>query len=103
MDLQSARDLAIVFLAVAAFLVTLLLAVLVVLLWRLIRVIQREIRPVLSNLQQTANTVRGTTEFVSDSFVSPLIRFSSFFSGVGGTVKAFAGTLKRKEGKSSER
>jgi amino acid permease len=97
MDLQSARDLAIVCLAVAAFLVTLL-----VLLWRLIRVLQREIRPVLTNLQQTANTVRGTTEFVSDSFVSPLIRLSSFFSGVGGTFKGFGAIFKRKEGKSNE-
>jgi hypothetical protein len=102
MDLQSARDLAIVCLAVAAFLVTLLLAAVVVLLWRLIRVLQREIRPVLTNLQQTANTVRGTTEFVSDSFVSPLIRLSSFFSGVGGTFKGFAAIFKRKEGKSNE-
>ena len=98
MDLQSARDLAIVFLAVAAMVMTLLLAAVVVLLWRLIRVIQREIRPVLTNLQQTANTVRGTTEFVSDSFVSPLIRLSSFFSGVGGALKAFAATFRRKEG-----
>ena len=98
MDLQSARDLAIVFLAVAAFLVTLLLAAMVVLLWRLIRVIQREITPVLTSLQQTANTVRGTTEFVSDSLVSPLIRFSSFSSGVGGTLKAFAAIFRRKEG-----
>jgi hypothetical protein len=102
MDLQSARDLAIVFLAFVAIVMTLLMAAVVVLLWRLIRVIQREIRPVLTNLQQTANTVRGTTEFVSDSFVSPLIRFSSFFSGVGGTFKAFAGTFKHKEGKSNE-
>ena len=103
MDLQSARDLAIVFVAVAAFVVTLLLAAVVVLLWRLLRVIQREITPVLVSLQQTVNTVRGTTEFVSDSFVSPLIRFSSIFSGVGGTMKALAATLKRKEGKSNER
>ena len=55
----------------------------VVLLWRLLRVIQREITPVLTSLQQTANTVRGTTEFVSDSFVSPLIRFSSLLFGRG--------------------
>jgi hypothetical protein len=98
MDLQSARDVAIVFLALAGLVATLLLVVVVVLLWRLIRLLEREIRPVLANLQQTANTVRGTTEFVSDSFVSPLIRFSSFFSGVGGTFRAFASTFKRKEG-----
>ncbi len=98
MDLQSARDLAIIFLAMAGMVATLLLAVVVVLLWRLLRVIQREITPVLTNLQQTANTVRGTTEFVSDSFVTPLIRISSLFSGVGGTFRAFASTFKRKEG-----
>jgi hypothetical protein len=97
MDLQSARDLAIVLLALEALVVTLLLGFVAVLLWRLIRVLEREIRPVLSSLKQTANTVRGTTEFVSDSFVSPLIRVSSLFSGAGGALRALISLSKRKE------
>jgi hypothetical protein len=98
MDLPAARDLAIVFLAIAAFVVTVLLAVLVVLIWRLINLIRHEIEPVLFSLRDTANTVRGTTTFVSDSFVSPLIRMSSFFAGAGGAFRAFIRPTKKKEG-----
>jgi len=98
MDLAQARDLAIVFLAVVAVVVTVLLGVVVALLWRLFALIQREVKPVLSSLQQTANTVRGTTEFVSDSFVSPMIKLSSFAAGTMGALKAFLLQLRRKEG-----
>jgi hypothetical protein len=98
MDLAQARDLAIVFLAIVALVITLLLGVVVALLWRLIALIQREIRPVLTSMQKTANTVRGTTEFVSDSFVSPMIKLSSFASGTMGAIRAFLLQLRRKEG-----
>ncbi len=97
MNLQEARDLAIVFLAIEAFVVTLLLAVMGVLLARLINMLRHEIEPVLASLQETAHTVRGTTTFVSDSFVSPLIRLSSLFSGVGGTLRALRFSSKKKE------
>jgi hypothetical protein len=98
MDLAQARDLAIVFLAIEALIVTLLLGVVAALLWRLVSMIQREIKPVLASMQQTANTVRGTTEFVSDNLVSPMIKVSSFASGVMGAIKAMMVQLRRKEG-----
>ena len=97
MTVEWARDVAIIFLALEALVVTLLLGIVVVLLWRLVNLLQREIKPVLSSLQQTASTVRGTTEFVSDSFVSPLIRLSSFFSGLGGAARALFSHSRRKE------
>ena len=97
MTVEWARDVAIIFLAVEALVVTLLLGIVVVLLWRLVNLIQREITPVLSSLQQTVHTVRGTTEFVSNSFVSPLIRLSSFMSGVGGTARALFSHSRHKE------
>lgn len=98
MNLQEARDLAIVFLAVESIVVTLLLAIVVALLWRLIDLIRREIKPVLTSLQDTASTVKGTTTFVSDSFVSPLIRVSSTFSGLGGALRSLISQSRRKEG-----
>ncbi len=98
MDLAQARDLAIVFLAIEALVVTLLLGAVVVLLWRLIALIQRELKPVLASMRQTANTVRGTTEFVSDSFVSPMIKLSSFASGSMGAMRAILFQRRHKEG-----
>jgi hypothetical protein len=98
MNLQEARDLAIVFLAIGAFVVTLLLAIVAGLLWRLIGLIRHEIKPVLVSLQDTASTVKGTTSFVSDSFVSPLIRLSSVFAGLGGTLRSLISQSRSKEG-----
>ena len=88
MTVEWARDVAIIFLAIEALVVTLLLGLVVILLWRLINMLQREIKPVLSSLQETASTVRGTTEFVSDNVVSPFIRASSLFSGAGAALRA---------------
>ncbi len=98
MDLSTARDLAIVFLAIEAFIVTLLMAIAVVMLWRLLHLIRQEIGPVLASLQETVHTVKGTTTFVSDSFVFPLIRLSSMASGMGGALKALFFSSKHKEG-----
>ena len=97
MTVESARDVAIILVAVESLVVTLLLGVVVVLLWRLVNLIEREITPVLSSLQQTVHTVQGTTEFVSDSLVSPLIRISSIISGVGGAAKSLFSHSRRKE------
>jgi len=87
MTLQEARDLAIILLAVESAIVTLLLGVVAIMLWRLIRMIHQEIKPVLTSLRETASTVQGTTSFVSDVFVSPLIKTSSVLAGVGGALR----------------
>lgn len=87
MTLQEARDLAIILLAVESIIITLLLGVLVVVLWRLINMIHQEIKPVLAYLRETASTIQGTTSFVSDAFVSPLIKTSSVLAGVGSALR----------------
>ncbi len=94
--LNGLKNLAIIMLALETIVVTALLAVVVLLLARLVGMIQNEISPVLKSVQQTASTVRGTTTFVSDTFVSPLIQIASALSGLSGTIKAVLGS-KRKE------
>jgi hypothetical protein len=94
--LNGLKNLAIVLLALESIVVTALLAVVVLLLARLVGMLQDEIAPVLKSVQQTASTVRGTTAFVSDTFVSPLIQMASVLSGLSGTIRAVFGS-KRKE------
>jgi hypothetical protein len=94
--LNGLKNLAIILLALETIVVTALLLVVVLLLARLVSMIQDEISPVLKSAQQTANTVRGTTTFVSDTFVAPLIQIASALSGLSGTIKAVLGS-KRKE------
>jgi hypothetical protein len=76
------RDVAIIFLALESIVIGI---VLVVLIWEvrsLAKMLREDIKPILQSADETARTVRGTTTFVSENFVTPLVRVSSFTSGV---------------------
>ena len=89
-DLSDIRDgIIIVFgvVAVLTLLVTILFTVAIgisafVLLRVTRRTMQEGVSPLLENAQAAARNVRGTTEFVSDAVVSPLIGVYGFFAGV---------------------
>lgn len=83
------RDIFIIFLGLGAFLIILLLIALVVItvylvlkINDLIRLLDREVRPVLSQLQSTMHTAQGTTNFLSEQAVKPVITTASAVAGV---------------------
>ncbi len=76
------RDIAIVFVAVETFLIGLAVIVLIVQIQMLIQVLRDEIQPLLRSVNDTAATVRGTTQFVSHNVVSPVIKLSSSLAAV---------------------
>jgi len=88
--LTCVRDIAIIVLVLETSVVTLLMALIVILLGRLISMIQEQVLPVLNRPRNRA-TVQGTTTFVTDSLVAPLIRIAGFGSGIKGTVRALFG------------
>ena len=79
---QVIRDIAIVFVAVETFLIGAALLVLVVQIEMLIRILRDEIQPLLRSVNETASTVRGTTEFVSQNVVSPVIKVAGLTAGI---------------------
>jgi hypothetical protein len=83
------RDLCIVALALVSGLIGLLLMVLIFQVQSLIALLRNEIKPMLTNVNETVNTVRGTTVFVSDNLVKPTIGFASFVAGIKGVQQAF--------------
>ncbi len=88
------RDIAIIFLAVETIVIG---AILVVLIWEvrnLAKMLQNDIKPILQSADETARTVRGTATFVSDNFVTPLVRVSSFTSGILEALRIIAGRGK---------
>ncbi len=88
------RDIAIIFLAVETIVIG---AILIVLIWEirnLAKMLQNDIKPILQSADETARTVRGTATFVSDNFVTPLVRVSSFTSGVLEALRIIAGRGK---------
>lgn len=97
----SIRDVAIIALALVTLIIGLFLAVLIFQLQSLIVLLRDEIRPILASVKQTTSTVRGTTTFVSDSVVSPLITVASYGSAIRATVKLLTGGNRRGRSKKS--
>jgi hypothetical protein len=85
------RDMFIIFLALEGILIILALAVLIVQVARLINLIQNEVKPVLTNTQQTVKTAKGTVDFVSDTVSEPLIKASAFMAGFGVVMNNLGG------------
>ncbi len=88
------RDIAIVFVAVATFLIGLAMILLIFQLQVLIQVLRDEIQPLLRSVNDTVSTVRGTTEFVSHNMVSPIIKAAGFTAGFQQIVRDVVGVVK---------
>jgi hypothetical protein len=71
------RDIAIIIIAMQTIVIGVLLGVLIWQIWRLVSLIQREIKPIITDTQETLNTVRGTATFVSNNVVDPVVKGSS--------------------------
>jgi hypothetical protein len=85
------RDVAIIVLAVVTMITSILLAVLLFQLQSLTVLLRDEIQPILLSLNETTSTVRGTTTFVSDAVVTPVIKVSGYVSGVRQAFKTLFG------------
>jgi hypothetical protein len=84
------RDLAIILLAVESLIVGIVLIVLVWEVRNLAKLLREEIKPILESADETARTVRGTTVFVSENLVNPVVRISGFASGVMQALRILA-------------
>lgn len=90
------RDVFIIVIALVTIVIGLFLAILIFQLQSLIALLRNEVRPVLDSANRTANTVRGTTTFVSDAVVSPIITAASYASATRQVLKVIAGGRRQK-------
>ena len=88
------RDIFIIFLGLGALIIILLLIALVVItaylvlkVNDLVKLLDREIRPPLNKLQETVVTVQGTTNFLSENAVKPVINTASTISAAQTVVR----------------
>lgn len=88
------RDIAIIVLAIQTLLVNILLGVLIWQVWRLVKIIQTEVKPIIEDTQETVSTVRGTTGFVSENVVEPVVRTSKNVTRWRATLSALTGELR---------
>ncbi len=84
------RDVAIIFLALESIAIGAILIVLILEVRNLARMLRDESRNILNSADETVRTVRGTATFVGDNFVSPVIKVSSFATGVAAAVRILA-------------
>ena len=86
------RDIVIVFAGLAWFLAGIasfaLVVAVVLLVLALRRVLNQNAAPAIDSLKSTLDNARGTTEFVGETVVSPIIRVYAVFTGVRSGLRA---------------
>jgi len=76
------RDVFIIIFAIQSLFIGLVLVILMVQLARLTNLLQNEIKPILESTNETANTLRGTTAFLSNTVVEPVIKMNEYTAGL---------------------
>jgi hypothetical protein len=76
------RDIFIIFMAFESLIIGAALVVLVIQIASLINLLQNEVKPILQSTSETVNTLRGTTEFLSENLVEPVIKLNSYLAGL---------------------
>ena len=90
------RDIFIIVLALESLLLGVALIILVIQVAVLTNLIQNEVKPILTSTKETVSTLKGTSKFISERAVKPILSISGF---VAGSKKLFEiiGFIKRKE------
>lgn len=76
------RDIFIIFLALESLVIGIVLVILVLQITSLMNLLQNEVKPILQSTTETINTLKGTTQFISQNLVEPVIKVNSYTAGI---------------------
>lgn len=76
------RDVFIIFMALESIIIGAALVVLMVQIATLINLLNNEIKPMLEATNETIATLRGTTQFLSENLVEPVMTLNSYVAGL---------------------
>lgn len=76
------RDIFIIIMALESLLLGVALIILIVQIAVLINVLKNEIKPILDTTNETVNNLRGTTTFLSNNLVEPVIKVNEYSAGL---------------------
>jgi heme/copper-type cytochrome/quinol oxidase subunit 2 len=76
------RDIFIIFMALESLIIGVALIILILQLATLINLIQNELKPILNSTNETVNTLRGTTTFISNNLVEPVIKLNEYLAAI---------------------
>ena len=89
------RDIMIIIMALEFMFLGVALLVLIVQLATLINLLQNEIIPIVESTNETANTLRGTTIFLSENLTEPVIKLNEYLAGIT-RLAALIGLTRRR-------
>ena len=75
------RDIFIIVLVMESFLIGAALIILIIQLALLSNLLQNEIKPILSSTKETIRTVKGTSQFISERAVKPIVTIGGILAG----------------------
>ena len=79
---EAIKNVFIIFLAVEMLIVGIAVVVLAVQVATLVNLLQNEVRPMLNSTNETINNLRGTTEFLSENLVEPVIQLNGYLASL---------------------
>ncbi len=85
-DTARVRDIFIILMALESLIIGTSLIILLFQLARLINLLQNEIKPILESTQNTVNNLRGTTAFLSDNMVEPVLKLGEYVASLRSVV-----------------
>ena len=91
---RTARDVFLILLALEFMVVGVALIVMVIQLARLMLLLEMEIRPMLENANETLDALRGTTLFLSENLVEPVVKLQSSLAALQRVMEIF-GLMRR--------
>ncbi len=89
--IAAVRDILIIALALESCIFGVVILLLLVMVIRLVNMLEFEIKPILEKTNETVNTLRGTTNFVSQNVVKPTIRTRAQVAGLRQAIKTLFG------------
>ncbi|MDD2695262.1 MAG: hypothetical protein PHD58_05020 [Anaerolineales bacterium] len=94
-DTQKIRDIFIIFMGLVSLLLGLSMVILIAQIARLINLLQNEIKPILDSTNETVNTLRGTTAFLSNNMVEPVMKLNEYLAALKEMSRLFGFTRRR--------
>jgi amino acid permease len=76
------RDIFIIFMALESLVLGAGLVILIVQVATLINMLQHEIKPIIESTNDTVNNLRGTTQFLSNNLVEPVMKMNEYLAGL---------------------
>lgn len=83
------RDIFIIFMALESMVIGTALVILIIQVASFLNLVNNEVRPIIDDAQETLNTLKNTTNFLSDELVKPVVKLSSFLAGAKQLLNLF--------------